>query len=224
MTDWQTFRTTKLYDILAALPLILLYGLGVKTRLLPDLLADIGRIPAARAWLDIARDASTIVYFALIIALVVFRRVPVERSAGLLPRVIAFVSVAMAIARPKYLALEHLPAFVEAFTVILTVCGTIASIVVLIWLGRGFSIMPEARTLVTDGPYRIVRHPLYIAEEIGNIGIMLQYTQPWSLLLEVINVSLQLWRMSFEERVLTQAFPGYSDYAARTSRIIPGIY
>jgi protein-S-isoprenylcysteine O-methyltransferase Ste14 len=224
MADWATFRTTKLYDVLAAAPVIVLYGLGVATKLVPDMIADAAKPPSFQAMLDIARDASSIVYFALIIALVFLRRVPVARSAGLVPRAIAFVSVTMAVARPKFLAFEHLPVFVEAATVALTVIGTVASVVVLVRLGRSFSILPEARRLVTDGPYRIVRHPLYVAEEIGNFGIMLQYTQPLSLLLEAVNVSLQLWRMSYEERVLTQAFPEYTDYAARTSRIIPGVY
>ncbi len=224
MTTGTSFRATKLYDILAAVPLIGLYGLGIGTKLVPDMLADFARLPSPRASVDIARDVSSIVYFTVIIALIFLRRVPIGRSTGLLPRGVALTAAYAALARPKLLPLAHLTWNLEVAAVSLTVFGTVASIVVLIWLGRAFSILPEARKLVTDGPYRIVRHPLYVAEEIGNIGIMLEYLQPWSLLLEIVVVGLQLWRMSFEERVLLRAFPEYADYAARTQRVIPGVY
>jgi protein-S-isoprenylcysteine O-methyltransferase Ste14 len=213
-----------LYDILIASPIVSIYLSGVAVSLLPEMLGDVSRLPATDAWLDIANKMATIIYFAVIITAVIVRRVPVGSLSEVFPRALALIAVAMAVARPSLLHPAHLPPRFEAMTALLTVCGTVASIAVLLRLGRSFSILPEARALVTDGPYRIVRHPLYVAEEIGNIGIMLQYTQPWSLLLEIVNVGLQVWRMSYEERVLTQAFPEYATYAARTSRIIPGIY
>lgn len=224
MTAPTQFRATKLYDVLAAAPMILLYGLGISYKLVPDILASIGKLPSTGALLDIARDASSIVYFGLIIALVLFRRVPLARSTGILPRAVALVSVTMAVARPKLLEFAVLPLWLETATIVLTVLGTVASVAVLIRLGRSFSLLPEARALVTDGPYRLIRHPLYAAEELGNIGIMLQYVQPWSLLIEIVSIATQLWRISFEERVLAQAFPEYADYARRTRRLIPGIY
>jgi protein-S-isoprenylcysteine O-methyltransferase Ste14 len=220
----RSFRTTKLYDVLVAVPLVALYGLGIGKQLIPDLLAHMRGPLSAAAWLDVARDASDVVYFTVIIALVFLRRMPIAKSAGLLPKLVALAAAYIAISRAKLLPLVHLPLPAEAAAVSLTVLGTIASIFVLFRLGRSFSILPEARKLTTDGPYRIVRHPLYVAEEIGNIGIMLQYLQPWSLLIEIAAVGLQLWRISFEERVLTRAFPEYAAYAARTRRLIPGVY
>ena len=224
MTAGSNFRTTKLYDVLAAAPLLVLYGLGIAAKLIPDMLTELGRLASLRAWLDLARDSSNIVYFGLIITLVFLRRTPIGRSTGVFPRLLALTSAYLALARPKLLPFSHLPVWLEAGSIALTVIGTSLSIAVLLKLGRSFSILPEARVLVTDGPYRIVRHPLYVAEEIGNIGIMLQYLQPWSLLIEVVNVSLQIWRMSIEECVLLRHFPAYAAYAARTRRIIPGVY
>ncbi|HEY5046953.1 MAG TPA: isoprenylcysteine carboxylmethyltransferase family protein [Rhizomicrobium sp.] len=224
MTGDMHFRGTKLYDVLAATPMVLLYGLGIGEKLIPDMFADLARLPSLGAWLDIARDASAIVYFTVIVALVFLRCVPVGRSIGMLPRLAALAGAYVSLARPKLLPFAHLPWLLGVVAVTLTVLGTIASIIVLIRLGRAFSILPEARRLVTDGPYRIVRHPLYVAEEVGNIGIMLQYLQPWSLLIEIAAVALQLWRISFEERVLRDTFPEYAAYAQRTRRLIPGIY
>jgi protein-S-isoprenylcysteine O-methyltransferase Ste14 len=118
----------------------------------------------------------------------------------------------------------HLSLSLDIVATVLTAGGTIASIIVLLWLGRSFSILPEARKLVTSGPYRHIRHPLYLVEEVGSLGVMLQFLQPWSLLLEIANFGLQLWRMQREEIVLTGAFPEYAAYAARTARLIPGVY
>jgi protein-S-isoprenylcysteine O-methyltransferase Ste14 len=48
-------------------------------------------------------------------------------------------------------------------------------VVVIFHLGRSFSVVPQARGLVRGGPYSFVRHPLYLAEEIALLGILLQF-------------------------------------------------
>ena len=40
-------------------------------------------------------------------------------------------------------------------------------------LGRSFGLLPAQRGLVTAGPYRIVRHPIYFGYLIGHIGFLL---------------------------------------------------
>jgi protein-S-isoprenylcysteine O-methyltransferase Ste14 len=223
MTSKPPFSATKLYDILAAAPLIGLYATGIFVRLVPDMAADFRHLPSLAADVHLVRDAANILYFSLIILLVFLRCMPVAKSAGFLPRAVALAGAYITIGR-GLLPLAKLPASVDALAAALTVIGTVLSLVVLVRLRAAFSILPEARRLVTDGPYRIVRHPLYVAEEIGNIGMMVQFLQPWSLLMEAVSLALQLWRISFEERVLTRAFPEYSAYAARTRRLIPGVY
>lgn len=222
MHAWTKFRATKLYDIAVAAPLIGLYVLGIVVRLAPDTVADIRELPSPVAWLHVVRDLANFGYVTLVIALIFARRMPVAR-ANFLPRAVAFTSATLYLAR---IPLPHanLSADLDAVATGFTVIGTIAALIVLLWLRRSFSILPEARGLVTQGPYRIVRHPLYVTEEIANIGVMLQFMQPWSLLIEIANVGMLLWRMSFEERVLSRAFPDYAAYAARTPRLIPGIY
>jgi protein-S-isoprenylcysteine O-methyltransferase Ste14 len=91
------------------------------------------------------------------------------------------------------------------------------------WLGRSFSIMAEARGLVTRGPYAIVRHPLYVAEEIAVIGMVLLNWSLLAVLLACAQWALQLRRMRHEEEVLETAFPDYASYAARTPRWLPAL-
>jgi len=217
------FRATKFYDVLAAAPLIALYVTGILVRLVPDMENDILHLPTLVAWVHVARDIANVAYFSLIVVLVFLRCMPVAKAEGTLPRAVALAGAYMTIGRGR-LPMANLPLALDSVAAALTVLGTILSLFVLVRLGRSFSILPEARRLKTDGPYAIVRHPLYLAEEIGNIGMMIQYAQPWSLLIEIVSIAMQLWRISFEERVLTRAFPEYATYATRTARLIPGIY
>ena len=84
--------------------------------------------------------------------------------------------------------------------------------------------MPEARRLVTGGPYALVRHPLYAGEAVAVAGLAMQYAAPWSYVILGLQYAFQLWRIVNEERVLRAAFPDYAAYAARTARLIPGVY
>lgn len=102
--------------------------------------------------------------------------------------------------------------------------GNILAFYILAHLGRSFSILPESRKLVTSGPYKIVRHPLYVAEVISSIGQMILFISFGAVVLVVAQTLLQLVRMHYEEKVLTQHFPEYKSYAKRTARLIPGLY
>jgi protein-S-isoprenylcysteine O-methyltransferase Ste14 len=84
--------------------------------------------------------------------------------------------------------------------------------------------MPEARRLVVEGPYALVRHPLYLAEEIAVLGLFIQFASVWTAIVLIIHVLLQFERMRYEETVLSATFPDYREYAARTARLIPALY
>src|SRR5258706_7212102 len=109
----------------------------------------------------------------------------------------------------------------SAFSTTLILIGASLSFVVLRWLGKSFSILAEARRLVTEGPYRIVRHPLYICEGIAIVGVMLQVISPLAVLVAIAVAIVQYRRMINEEKILNSAFPEYRAYAARTPLVIP---
>ena len=216
----------KFYDLTVALPLVAWYGFSI-WRDAPDLqlrfqeLLDgpFDLLLAAR----VSARLSYIAFATFLIALLFARMTPVCKSVGLAPRLTgvfgAFLAVGFQFLPPANLSV--LPAFM-AMAFIFT--GMALSVYTLIWLGRSFSIVPEARQLVTSGPYAYVRHPLYAFEEIAIVGSAMQFVQPWAALLLLLHFGLQLARMRYEEQVLSQAFPEYSVYAARTARLIPEIY
>jgi len=102
--------------------------------------------------------------------------------------------------------------------------GLLFAIASLAFLGRCFGILPDVRGLVTRGPYRIVRHPLYLGELTALLGIALG-AERWALAvpLWLVCLGLQIVRTGYEERSLQAEFPEYGPYAARTKRLIPGV-
>jgi len=170
--------------------------------------------------LNIAARASSALFAALLAATTLTRLPPIRKSAGIEPRIAAllgtFLVTALAI-----LPREEISLIALAISCSFVVVGMLSSFIVLSWLGKAFSIMAEARRLVTHGPYRHVRHPLYICEEIAVIGIFIQVMSPMALMIFVLHAVCQIRRMLNEERVLQAAFPEYESYARRTPRLIP---
>jgi protein-S-isoprenylcysteine O-methyltransferase Ste14 len=170
--------------------------------------------------LNIAARASSALFVALAAATTLTRLPPVRKAAGLEPRIAAvlgtFLLTALALL-PK----QELPPIALGISSLLIIIGMLTSFVVLRWLGRAFSIMAEARRLVTHGPYRFVRHPLYVCEELAVIGTFIQVISPLAIVVFIMHGVFQIRRMLNEETVLEETFPEYADYARRTPRLIP---
>jgi protein-S-isoprenylcysteine O-methyltransferase Ste14 len=99
--------------------------------------------------------------------------------------------------------------------------GAVLSLWPLWYLRRSFSVEPEARDLVTSGPYRWARHPIYAVYLLINGGILLSHlTLPLAVALAGW-LALLLVRIAYEERVLATAFPQYQDYSRRVGAFGP---
>ena len=112
----------------------------------------------------------------------------------------------------------------DALSIALIVVGNFFCILIAMDLGRSLSVMPEARRLITEGFYRRIRHPLYLAEMIAFTGLWVQFRSLTALLLVGAQFFFQIRRMMWEEQILAEAFDEYADYRSRSWRLIPGVY
>ena len=105
---------------------------------------------------------------------------------------------------------------------VLATAGLAYSVWGLAYLRRSFSIIPEARRLVTGGPYSLSRHPVYLGEVATAIGVNLATAGLPAALAVTYFVICELLRIRWEEGVLERAFPDqYPAYARRVPRYFP---
>jgi len=228
----KALRRTKLYDLFAAAPLIAWY-LFCAAQTLPSLDQQVALIklfvqtdpsvlPATLVLSTVSR-ISSLVFFVVLVVMFTVRYVPNRAASGFYPRFVAlagtFLSVGFVLLPPRELSYA-----LYLISLLLVIAGTGFAIYAVLGLGRSLSILPEARRLVTSGPYALVRHPLYLGEMVALAGVALQYLSAWSLLLLGLVWTFQLQRMKYEELVLFQIFPEYGDYMARKARLVPGVY
>lgn len=111
--------------------------------------------------------------------------------------------------------------FTANFLMILGICFSIYSLFV---LGKNFSIIPQARSLVRRGPYKLMRHPLYTAEIVSTFGIFLVRPSFLTTALFLLIILGQVYRAFQEEILLNSMFPEYENYRLKTARFIPYIF
>lgn len=101
--------------------------------------------------------------------------------------------------------------------------GLLAMLWALGALGTNISVVPQAREVISHGPYARVRHPLYAAELINVVGLCLAHTGPWPWVVLIALVTFQVIRARREEELLSRELPGYIDYKARTPMLVPAL-
>jgi len=161
--------------------------------------------------------------FYMLVALLIMTRSPAKAQAdGLLPRIAAFVG-------------SYLPWTITFFgqtdqalpNLLSTACVLIGMIMMLVTirhLGRSFSLVPQARSVVQTGPYRWIKHPLYLSEEIVVLGVVLQYLTPVTVIVLVLHIAVQVCRILYEEDLLRRNCPEYSSYEVSRWRLIPYVW
>ncbi len=83
----------------------------------------------------------------------------------------------------------------------------------------------ENQTVVSTGPYAIVRHPMYASALLYLIGTPLALGSYWGLLAVAGFLPFLVWRLVDEERMLAASLPGYVEYRLRVRhRLIPFIW
>ncbi len=115
-------------------------------------------------------------------------------------------------------------AYGTMYGLVIGIPGIFLSIFSFLYLRKSFAIMPAVRNLIDTGPYRYVRHPLYLGEFVYLIGMMMLAFNAYSLLLLLATLIFLLMRIRTEERKLSK-HPEYVQYMMGVKyRLLPGIF
>jgi protein-S-isoprenylcysteine O-methyltransferase Ste14 len=176
--------------------------------------------------LEVARHLLTIAFFLLVLAAYVTRMRAVSAARGFRERVLPMLVFLAAPAGIVVLNWMQAPPRFHAprTAVALSVAGLALSLWSLFHLRSAFSILAEARRVVSTGPYRFIRHPLYLGEAVTMLGLCLGFGTLTALLFWAAVNGFQLVRARIEEEKLAASLPEYRSYRQSTRFILPGLY
>src|SRR2546421_9547490 len=200
---------------------------------------QVGHVRSDAAWASAHPNLSAVaggllpgclylLFCSIPVGLYLTRPMPQARDGRLVARAAAFTGTLMqllvGVLVPAGREVAVVPAAVRSAGTPLALFAFSVAIYAMSHLRRNLSIIPEARKLTTTGPYRLGRHPLYFAEILAAVALVL--SAPYSTLLVALGVFIvmQNVRASFEERLLRATFSEYAAYAKRTRRLIPFVW
>lgn len=102
--------------------------------------------------------------------------------------------------------------------------GLLLNISAKVVLNRSFGVAAANRGVKRDGPYRLLRHPMYAGYAATQAAFLLLNPSPWNLGVYALSWSVQILRIGAEEQLLLQD-AAYRAYAEKVRyRLIPGLY
>jgi protein-S-isoprenylcysteine O-methyltransferase Ste14 len=160
----------------------------------------------------------------LVLGIALTRRPPEVQNRSLPSNISIVVAYAYPYAQVVYLRwVPGNPAWLTGGFILVTLAACL-SLVSLLSIGRRFGVRPALRGLATKGPYRLVRHPIYLSYVIADIGYNLQEWNLGTVLLVMAGWTSLLYRIYAEERILSHD-AGWSTYIAKVRyRFFPGLW
>lgn len=159
----------------------------------------------------------TLIFIALMVAFS-GRKDPVSRSMGikeiLIPIVGALLPFGLLYSPPNPVVYQR-PLLLKTIFWWMTVSAALTA-----WgmwtLRRSFSITVEARSVAAGGPYRWIRHPIYLGEISAGVAVMFWRYSLGNLFLFTLFATIQFARARWEEKKLANTFPDYSKLRENT--------
>ena len=154
-----------------------------------------------------------LLFYLLLVAIYLVHQPPRHRASGWLER---YLPLAVTFAPAALLQVN--PSHAPPAAAVVTCCvGIVLALWGLLYLRGNFSIMVEGRGLVTTGPYRLVRHPIYLGEIITLLGLIWMSPHAITIAGAAVIILGQLWRAWLEERKLHRLFGAqYHEYCRRS--------
>ncbi len=167
--------------------------------------------------------------FIAILAQILFEDQP-KRKAGFVTNLIVITPFICALGLfylERYFGTFDSNLITRIIGVVITLLGVIGYIVSLLFLWRNWSISASIKIghkLVKNGPYRLVRHPMYFSMTLIVLGSGLLIANYIMLLFTPIVAYVYYIRAVKEEELLREEFPEYKQYSRETRMLIPGVF
>lgn len=198
--------------------LFLVYQYTIVTIVLARLLH--GGQPASE-YIAFANRCLKLAFFTMLIVMYVIRLPAKETDRRPLIMVVSLIGT-FCILATSYLPATPRGTGAVLISDLLITFGMAWAVWGLAYLRRSFSIVPEARELVTGGPYALSRNPLYFGEGIASLGVMLPVFGPWQAALLLFFIGSQALRIRWEQQILEKAFgESYKRYRERVPVLFP---
>lgn len=160
----------------------------------------------------------------MVLGIALTRPPPVVQDRSLLSSAAVLVAYAYPYAQVVYLRWVPGVSVSHVGGLMLVTLAAFLSFASYLSLGRRFGIWPALRGLATKGPYRLVRHPMYLAYVIADVGYNLQEWNMGTALMVMVGWASLFCRIRAEERILSRE-AGWSNYAALVRyRLFPGLW
>jgi protein-S-isoprenylcysteine O-methyltransferase Ste14 len=155
------------------------------------------------------------------VVLIIIRR-PGEMVMKPFPWLLALVGTAAPLlVRPTTGGMELLS---EGYAGLLMTCGVGLNLAAKISLWRSFGLAPANRGIRVGGPYRLIRHPMYLGYFLTQVGFLLANLSIGNIIKYLVTWTVQLLRIREEEKFLLKD-ENYRELAKRVRfRLVPGIY
>ena len=172
------------------------------------------------AWPCRPANVIVVVHEALTVFFILTRRAATQLTGRLTDWIAAFLGTGLPLlVRPG----GH--AFLDPLVgATLMTGGFLLALWALLILRRSFGLAAANRGVVRGGPYRFVRHPIYLGYLCAHLGFFLNNPLWWNASVYLAGTGFQIYRILAEERVLTDD-PAYAAFRDKTRwRLIPGVF
>lgn len=128
-----------------------------------------------------------------------FRRTEAKESADPKTQILAWASALLPLAlSPR--------ASTNPWLALLLVPGLLLAFWAMLALDRSFSIAPAKRKIVTRGPYKYMRHPMYTGEILSLAGVLVLSFSLWNVAIFILFIATVVWRIYEEESLISDIY------------------
>jgi protein-S-isoprenylcysteine O-methyltransferase Ste14 len=140
---------------------------------------------------------------------------------------VGFLAVMVVSALDYRFGWSTVPAWVSLLGDVLVVLGLFITLLVL--RENTFSAsnirVEQGQTVISTGPYAIMRHPMYAGALVMAVGVPLALGSWWGLLVVALTIPVLVWRILDEEKLLSSDLSGYTEYRRHVRfRLVPFVW